>query len=89
MIVELSGNRTTGYAWDVALSGDSVLTQQGPVRYVAAGQDAQTVGSGGTEVFTFVANGIGEQQLDFAYRRPWEKNVQPVRKQSYRVAVRK
>jgi predicted secreted protein len=89
VIVQLPANRTTGYTWVAELEGDPVLLQQGPSRYVVAeSQDSNAVGAGGTEIFTFVANGVGEQVLEFQYRRPWEKNVQPVRKQSYRVAVR-
>jgi inhibitor of cysteine peptidase len=89
VIVELSANRTTGYTWVAVLNGDPVLLQQGPARYVTSqSQDPNVVGAGGTEIFTFVANGVGEQEIEFEYRRPWEKNVQPVRKQSYRVAVR-
>jgi inhibitor of cysteine peptidase len=90
VMVELSANRTTGYTWVAVLGGDPVLVQQGPARYIASqSEDSKVVGAGGTEIFTFVANGVGEQQLDFEYRRPWEKNVEPARKQSYRVAVRR
>ena len=46
------------------------------------------IGSGGVEVWIFKGVKAGTIKLDFAYRRPWEKDVPPVQTKSFTVTVK-
>lgn len=77
IIVTLSGNATTGFAWSLAkLDGQSVK-QTGKAEYVP--DDAKgKVGVGGKYTFTFEAAKAGKTALNFEYKKPWEKTVDSV-----------
>lgn len=61
LTVALAGNRTTGYAWEVA-STPANLTA-GSSEYVEDAHAPGMVGAGGTEKFTFRAARAGQGQL--------------------------
>lgn len=71
IIVGLSGNKTTGYQWELkGLTGEAVR-QAGEADYVSDWSLAS--GTGGTFLFTFLAEEEGESVLHLVYRRPWEE----------------
>jgi inhibitor of cysteine peptidase len=78
--VELAGNPTTGYSWHVRAGSEhlDLLGQE----YEPGGTAA---GAGGVEVFRFRALAPGEAEIDFDYRRPWEREVHTSRR--FRVAI--
>ena len=68
--IELAGNPTTGYTWQVHADGQylELLGQE----FEPGGEG---VGAGGQEVFRFRALAAGETEIDCEYRRPWDKEV--------------
>lgn len=70
-IIELEGNPTTGYEWELQLDNDKlkVVDRQ----YQPAGTD--TVGGGGTERFRLKAIKKGDVVIRAIYKRAWETNA--------------
>ena len=73
LVLRLSENPTTGYAWEIAQSGPGVL------RVVANGFEqggspgaAAMPGAGGQRVVRLVANGAGTVRLSAVQKRPWD-----------------
>ncbi|MFC1570769.1 protease inhibitor I42 family protein, partial [Candidatus Omnitrophota bacterium] len=74
--IELESNPTTGYSWEIAgFAGSDVLGRTGKYEYKP---DSDRVGSGGVQIFKFKAKEKGSAKIIFEYRRPWEKNIEPV-----------
>lgn len=48
----------------------------------------QVVGAGGAELWRFLAIRAGRQELQFQYRRPFEKRTEPKREVSIAVTVK-
>jgi inhibitor of cysteine peptidase len=72
IIVALTSNASTGYAWHVRDPLPSQLTQSGEARYVPPGSTEPVVGAPGTEVFTFRAISAGTAELTLDYVRSFE-----------------
>lgn len=60
------------------------LTNQ---EYIAP-EDQNLVGAPGQQKFEFKAIKAGDTQTTFSYSRPWEKDVEPVKKAVYDVIIR-
>ena len=85
----LAANRSTGYGWQIGNDPGDVLASLGPAAYVvdtAAAAGAQ--GAAGVEVFRFTARRLGQQNLRFDYRRPWEVGAPAVQTVDYTIRVR-
>lgn len=87
LVFRLPSNRSTGYSWSVVTSESSLLGQVGEVGYELPKSAKGLVGAGGTEVWKFRALGTGSLTITFAYARPWEKGVPPVRMLSWPVTI--
>lgn len=85
LVIRLNSNSTTGYRWSLKPVPTPVLTSLGEPSYAPAGG---AIGGGGVETWSFQASGSGQQELRFEYRRPWERDVAPVRALSYTITVR-
>ena len=83
--VTLASNPTTGYKWDLAKPLDDKLIKLVTSEYVRP--DTKLIGAGGKEVWTFKGVGEGKTEIDLKYVRPWEKDVEPVRKTNFVVVV--
>lgn len=81
LVVELPGNPTTGYAWQVTANDESILL---PTGYKFT-PDSAAAGAGGMEKFTFHVMAPGAVSLELANSRPWETDVPPA--QTFAVAV--
>lgn len=79
--VELSGNPTTGYIWQVTANDESILL---PLGY-AFTPDSDAAGAGGVETFSFQVMAPGVVDLAFANSRPWETDVEPA--QTFAISV--
>lgn len=84
--VRLGSNRTTGYVWRPAAPPDDKVVKL--VRSDYAAFEGGRVGSGGEDVFTFLAVGKGNTEITMEYVRPWEKPHSPVKTANIRVSVR-
>jgi inhibitor of cysteine peptidase len=73
LVVRLASNITTGYLWRVVTGNPAHLRQDGEATYDSP--DAQLLGAGGTQVFTFTALEADRTQLVLEYIRPWEANA--------------
>ena len=73
--IALEGNPTTGYTWEVAPGGSSVLEQQGEPTFKP---DSSAVGSGGMVTLQFKASQAGTINLKLIYHRTFEPNVAPL-----------
>ena len=73
VVVELPGNPTTGYIWQVTANDESILL---PTGYEFT-PDSDATGAGGVEKFTFHAMAPGTVDLALAYSRPWETDTPP------------
>ncbi len=74
--VELEGNPSTGYSWQVAEVDTNVIKQIGEPIYESSGNLA---GSGGTYTFRFRTVDNGETPLVLVYGRPFEPAKAPVK----------
>lgn len=85
LMVALSGNATTGFAWsDVTENLLPVLESFPGTDYFPA--SASGVGGGGLFLFRYRAFAVGTQVLCFEYARPWE-NVPPAESAMFTVNV--
>jgi inhibitor of cysteine peptidase len=89
LVVELSGNRTTGYSWKHQTTTAAVLEQLGEPAYMQDSSPVGLVGAGGTEIWRFKAVKPGRERLRLEYVRPWEKDVAPAKIVEFDVAVGK
>jgi predicted secreted protein len=81
----LGANHTTGYRWELSNSLDKNIVEL--VGSVYKTSDTKKVGSGGMEVWTFLAKGTGKTKVSFKYFRPWEKQAGPAKTTSFEIIV--
>lgn len=84
LVVELEGNPTTGYTWEVATIDDAVLRQEGEADF---DPDSDAEGSGGTVTLHFKALAPGTTTLELVYRRSFEDNAPAEKTWQITVAV--
>lgn len=72
--IALAGNPTTGYTWQAAV--DPGYLELVGETFEPAGEG---VGSGGQEVFHFRALAPGTSEINYEYRRPWDKKARESR----------
>ena len=83
--LRLEANRSAGYRWSLAESGDGGLEQVGEPYYTV---EKAVPGGGGAEYWTFRATRAGTKKLRFEYRRPWERDKPAAKGLSYTINVR-
>jgi predicted secreted protein len=69
IVVALTSNASTGFAWRVHEALPPQLEQVGDVQYVPPGSTQPVAGAAGTEVFTFRAASAGTAELALDYAR--------------------
>jgi len=82
--VALRGNATTGFSWEVVPGAESVVVQRGEADFTSEGSN---IGAGGLYTFTFQGVAPGEVSLKLVYRRPWEKELAPLKTYELEVKV--
>ena len=82
LIVELEGNPTTGYLWEVESGEGKELKQEGEAEFNPA---SSLVGSGGKVSLQFKAVTPGKVVLRLVYHRPWEQDIPP--EKTYEIEV--
>jgi len=85
--VVLDSNRTTGFSWGLNPIDAAVLTLLGEPDYSVGQKKPGQVGVGGTETWHLLAVAAGEQTLQFSSRRPFEPNVAPARRFTFKARV--
>lgn len=75
--IQLAGNITTGFSWQLkSLNGDA-LEQVGKIEYGPNDAPKPLVGGGGKFTATFKAVKAGSGTIELVYVRSWEKNTPP------------
>jgi inhibitor of cysteine peptidase len=82
--ITLEGNITTGYSWEYTMQPEGIVTEV-ESEYQPAG--AGRTGAGGTFTFRFQALNPGETEINFYYRRPWEKETAAASQATYRITI--
>jgi predicted secreted protein len=80
--IELPGNPTTGFQWEVSDVDSIILSPIGEPEFKPS---SNAVGSGGNVILRFEAVGAGQTELKLIHHRPFEKNVPPI--QTFEVIV--
>jgi inhibitor of cysteine peptidase len=91
--VVLASNPTTGYAWRLAKPLNEAVVELVSTEYENKGGakkegEGEALGAGGEEIWTFLAVGAGETEIEFEYVRSWEKDVAPQEKKTFKVEVK-
>ena len=74
--VELRGNPTTGYVWDIASLDKEILKQVGETEFK---QEREGRGVGGKIMMRFKARAAGETPLKLIYHRRFENGRPPIK----------
>lgn len=82
LTVVLTGNPTTGYLWEAAAVDREVLAMAGGPVFAS---DSSLTGAGGKFTFRFTPQQPGTAKVKLVYRRPWEKDTEPL--QAFELAV--
>jgi inhibitor of cysteine peptidase len=86
LIVKLTSNPSTGYAW--AVVGDPSPLKLQKTSFRKGKTKNGTAGASGTAVLQLSANSAGMATLTLVYRRSWEYNLPPMKTFGVRVNVR-
>jgi inhibitor of cysteine peptidase len=79
--VTLEANPTTGYGWQVDF--DPVYIELLVKNYVPS--SPELIGSGGEEIFEFLAKESGGTAITFSYQRPWEE--ESIKEEIYEITI--
>jgi len=77
--IVLESNPTTGYQWELMEPLDEEVVALVSTTFEAQGgskEGEEKIGAPGKETWTFEAQGHGESEITFAYRRSWEKSAE-------------
>jgi len=85
LIVRLPGNPSTGYSW--VLNSDPTPLALTTTDYERPKQTPPIAGAPRTQQLRFTAEASGTVTIQLAYRRPWEKDVAPLKTFSVTVNV--
>jgi inhibitor of cysteine peptidase len=85
-VIALESSPTTGYRWQFIdpLDGEILELMRSEYR----GPEDGRIGAGGEEVLTFRAISQGQTRISLGYRRPWERDVPPLKTRTFDVVVR-
>lgn len=83
--ITLQANPTTGYSWRLGGQPDAGIVKLAGNKYNPP--KTKMVGAGGEEIWTFQGVTKGTTQIKLEYARPWEKDVAPVKTQTFAVTV--
>jgi len=82
LTLNLEGNPSTGYGWQVQRVNAQVLRQVGDIEFKpGSGQ----IGAPGIQTIRFEGVAAGQTELTLVYGRPWEKDVPPLQTFSIQV----
>ena len=82
----LSSNPTTGYKWRMLAAPDPAVAAL--VTNMYCPPETQRIGAGGNEKWTFQAVNEGTTNITMVYIRPWEKDTEPARHETFTIEVK-
>lgn len=84
-VVELQGNPSTGYLWELEVkSGQATVVGRETIPHST---DPMVIGGGATERTVMRAEETGSIEIEANLRRPWAKNDAPAQSQQFKVKV--
>jgi len=83
--IELEGNASTGYSWQIMPYDSTVIKQVGEPEFKSNAEGR--VGSGGIITFKFQTIGDGQTELLLVYRRKWEEHKPPTKMFKMKIVV--
>lgn len=83
-LITLPANPSTGYSWE-AQYDENYLTLRSKDFVQDKGTSPDTVGAGGTEVFTFTPIKSGDTAITMLYKRSWEKEALETKEFNYKI----
>lgn len=83
-LVELDANKTTGYSWSAAVTGNAVSSEGSAYSAPVGG----AMGGPGRQIFLFDAARKGTSTITLSYRRPWEHTAAAAKIVTLTVVVR-
>ena len=83
ILLQLPGNPSTGYDWEVTIGNPSVLDQS-TWEFTPS---STALGAGGTYSFWFQPKASGRTDVTLVYRRSWETGVAPLKTYKITIAV--
>jgi predicted secreted protein len=86
LVIELEGNRTTGYSWTYTIEPEGIV-EEVSLEYRDSHGTSDRAGAGGVFAFTFEGIKPGSAELFFSYVRPWESGIEPAKTKSYKLTV--
>ncbi len=84
ILIQLSANATTGFSWAIDKMDTTILALQQESYTPSPGG---ALGSGGTAVFTFIAQRAGTTQVQLKYWRSWEGDSSIVKRYDITIQV--
>lgn len=89
--IEIPSNPSTGYSWAVEkVADETVIAFVSAVEPDERGKETgapQLLGAPSSDVFAFNALKIGTTKVILNYKRPWEKNIAPIKTCTLHVTV--
>lgn len=83
VIVELSENPTTGYRWELDLTGDALIAADSSYQP----RSLARTGGGGTRVLMLIAAHVGTSVVRARLRRSWEAAEQAIEQHAFTIRV--
>ena len=84
ILIQLGANASTGFSWAIDKTDATILALQRESYTPNAGG---ALGSGGTAVFTFIAQSAGTVQLQLKYWRAWEGDSSIVKRYDVTIQI--
>lgn len=83
--IELEGNASTGFTWQIMPYDSTVIKQVGEPEFKS--NDEGRIGSGGIITFKFQTIADGQTELLLVYRRRWEEHKPPTKMFKMKIVV--
>ena len=86
--IKIKSNPSTGYSWWVKEPKDEAVVKFKGRKEDEEDEESPMFGAPSFEIFSFKALKPGETVIRLHYRRPWEKDVPPIKKHNVYVTVK-
>jgi len=80
--ISLNAHPTAGYTWTAKYDSQFLKLEN----ELFQSSQAEAMGSGGVQVFTFIPILVGNVEVSVSYKRPWENKVEDER--TFRILIR-
>ncbi|MEO6902219.1 MAG: C1 family peptidase [Bacteroidia bacterium] len=82
--IRLPSTPSTGYGWYLKNDDRNILVQTGDEEFVTDNLE-YPIGSSGTQIMKYIGTNRGTKDMEFVYKRPWEKEARDL--ETYKITV--